>query len=268
MSAEVKFKSILSLIPDNPGVYQFIDSAGIVIYVGKAKNLKKRVTSYFSKNQSGKTVALLRKTSDIRHIVVDNESDALLLENNLIKKHQPRYNILLKDDKTFPWICVKNEPFPRVFSTRNPIRDGSVYFGPYTSGLMVKTLINFIKQLYKLRTCTHNLTKSNIEAGKFKVCLEYHLGNCKAPCVGKKPESDYLESIDQIRDILKGNISYVIDHLKRTMVKYSEKLRFEEAQSVKEKIEILSRFRSRSIVVSNTIRNVDVFAFTQESDNA
>jgi excinuclease ABC, C subunit len=268
MSAEAKFKSILSLIPDNPGIYQFIDSAGVVIYVGKAKNLKKRVTSYFSKNQSGKTVALLRKTSDIRHIVVDNESDALLLENNLIKKHQPRYNILLKDDKSFPWICVKNEPFPRVFSTRNPVRDGSAYFGPYTSALMVKTLISFIKQLYKLRTCTHNLTKSNIEAGKFKVCLEYHLGNCKAPCVGKQTESDYLESIDQIRDILKGNISSVIDHLKRTMVKYSEELRFEEAQSVKEKIDILSRFRSRSIVVSSTIRNVDVFAFTQESDNA
>jgi len=268
MSAEVKFKSILSLIPHNPGVYQFIDSAGIVIYVGKAKNLKKRVTSYFSKNQSGKTVALLRKTVDIRHIVVDNESDALLLENNLIKRHQPRYNILLKDDKTFPWICVKNEPFPRVFSTRNPIRDGSVYFGPYTSGLMVKTLISFIKQIYKLRTCTHNLTKSNIEAGKFKVCLEYHLGNCKAPCVGKQQESNYLENIDQIKDILKGNISSVIDHLKRTMVKYSQELRFEEAQSVKEKIEILSRFRSRSIVVSNTIRNVDVFAFTQEADNA
>ena len=268
MSAEVKFKSIVSLIPHNPGVYQFIDSAGIVIYVGKAKNLKKRVTSYFSKNQSGKTVALLRKTVDIRHIVVDNESDALLLENNLIKKHQPRYNILLKDDKTFPWICVKNEPFPRVFSTRNPIRDGSVYFGPYTSGLMVKTLISFIKQIYKLRTCTHNLTKSNIEAGKFKVCLEYHLGNCKAPCVGKQQESNYLENIDQIKDILKGNISSVIDHLKRTMVKYSQELRFEEAQSVKEKIEILSRFRSRSIVVSNTIRNVDVFAFTQEADNA
>jgi excinuclease ABC subunit C len=268
MSAEAKFKSILSLIPDNPGIYQFIDSAGVVIYVGKAKNLKKRVTSYFSKNQSGKTIALLRKTSDIRHIVVDNESDALLLENNLIKKHQPRYNILLKDDKTFPWICVKNEPFPRVFSTRNPVRDGSAYFGPYTSVLMVKTLISFIKQIYKLRTCTHNLTKSNIEAGKFKVCLEYHLGNCKAPCVGKQSESDYLESIDQIRDILKGNISSVIDHLKRTMVKYSGELRFEEAQAVKEKIDILSRFRSRSIVVSSTIRNVDVFAFTQESDNA
>ena len=222
MSAEAKFKSILSLIPDRPGVYQFFDSSGVIIYVGKAKNLKKRVTSYFSKNQSGKTIALLRKTSDVRHIVVDNEQDALLLENNLIKKHQPRYNILLKDDKTFPWICIKNEPFPRVFSTRNPVRDGSQYFGPYTSGLMVKTLISFIRQLYKLRTCYHNLTESNIKAGKFKVCLEYHLGNCKAPCVGKQIESDYLENIDQIRDILKGNISTVIDHLKKSMARYSK----------------------------------------------
>jgi excinuclease ABC subunit C len=268
MTAELKSKTIISLLPDNPGVYQFIDSTGTVIYVGKAKNLKKRVTSYFSKNQSGKTIALLKKTFDISHIVVDNESDALLLENSLIKKHQPRYNILLKDDKTFPWICIKNEPFPRVFSTRNPVRDGSVYFGPYTSGLMVKTLIGFIRQLYKLRTCSHNLTESNIAASKFKVCLEYHLGNCKAPCVAKQTEIDYLENIEQIRNILKGNISTVIDHLKKTMTKYSAELRFEDAQLIKEKIEILSRFRSRSTVVSNTIKNVDVFAITQESDNA
>jgi len=268
MAAESKLKTILSLLPDNPGVYQFIDSAGVIIYVGKAKNLKKRVVSYFSKNQTGKTIALLRKTSDIRHIVVDNESDALLLENNLIKKHQPRYNILLKDDKTFPWICIKNEPFPRVFSTRNPVRDGSVYFGPYTSALMVKTLISFIRQLYKLRTCSHSLTESNIVAGKFKVCLEYHLGNCKAPCVGRQPEIEYLESINQIRDILKGNISTVIDHLKKMMTKFSKDLHFEEAQVVKDKIDILAKFRSRSTVVSNTIKNVDVFAITQESDNA
>ncbi len=268
MTTELKSKTILSLLPDNPGVYQFIDSSGTVIYVGKAKNLKKRVTSYFSKNQSGKTIALLKKTFDIRHIVVDNESDALLLENNLIKKHQPRYNILLKDDKTFPWICIKNEPFPRVFSTRNPVRDGSAYFGPYTSGLMVKTLIGFIRQLYKLRTCTHNLTESNIAALKFKVCLEYHLGNCKAPCVAKQTEIDYLENIEQIRNILKGNISTVIDHLKKTMTKNSAELRFEDAQLIKEKIEILSRFKSRSTIVSNTIKNVDVFAITQESDNA
>jgi excinuclease ABC subunit C len=267
MPAEAKFKSILSLIPDRPGIYQFIDSSGVIIYIGKARNLKKRVTSYFSKNQSGKTIALLRKTTDIRHIVVDNESDALLLENNLIKKHQPRYNILLKDDKTFPWICIKNEPFPRVFSTRNPVRDGSHYFGPYTSALMVKTLISFIRQLYKLRTCYLNLTESNIKAGKFKVCLEYHLGNCKAPCVAKQTEHDYLENIDQIRDILKGNISTVIDHLKQSMIRYSAEMRFEDAQAVKEKLDILSRFKSKSTIVSNTIKNVDVFGITQESDN-
>jgi len=268
MTTKEKFKSVLSLLPDKPGVYQFIDSADIILYVGKAKNLKKRVTSYFSKNQSGKTTVLLKKTNNIRHIIVDNESDALLLENNLIKKHQPRYNILLKDDKTFPWICIKNEPFPRVFSTRNTIRDGSQYFGPYTSGLMVKTLIDLIRKLYNLRTCPHNLTESNIKAGKFKVCLEYHIGNCKAPCIALQSENDYSENIQQIKDILKGNISKVIDYLKEEMGKLSEGLRFEEAQRIKEKIEILSRFKSRSTIVSNTIKNVDIFAFTQESDNA
>ncbi|MCX6253752.1 MAG: excinuclease ABC subunit UvrC [Bacteroidia bacterium] len=268
MTIEAKFKSILSLLPDKPGVYQFVDSSDTILYVGKAKNLRKRLTSYFSKNQSGKTTILLKKTHNIRHIVVENESDALLLENNLIKKHQPRYNILLKDDKTFPWICIKKEPFPRVFSTRNNIKDGSVYFGPYTSGLMVKTLIGLIRQLYKLRTCSHSLTESNITTGKFKVCLEYHIGNCKAPCIGNQSEEDYLESIQQIKHILKGNISIVIDHLKNLMGKYSEELRFEDAQIIKDKIEILSGFRSRSTVVSNKIRNVDVFAITQESDNA
>jgi len=268
MAVTDKHKSLVSLLPEKPGIYQFIDNNQNVLYVGKAKNLKKRVASYFSKNQSGKTIVLLRKTQDIRHIVVDNESDALLLENNLIKRHQPRYNILLKDDKTFPWICIKKEPFPRVFSTRNAIRDGSNYFGPYTSALMVKTLIALIRQLYKLRTCSHSLTDSNISAGKFKVCLEYHIGNCKAPCIGLQQETEYLESIQQIKDILKGNISTVIDHLKSLMTGYSSELRFEEAQTIKDKIEILSRFRSRSTVVSNTIKNVDVFAFTQEADNA
>lgn len=268
MAAEEKFKSIISSIPDNPGIYQFLDASGVTIYIGKAKNLKKRVSSYFSKNQSGKTMALLKKTSDIRHIVVDHESDALLLENNLIKRHQPRYNILLKDDKTFPWICIKNEPFPRVFSTRSPVRDGSLYFGPYTSMLMVRTLINFIRPINKIRTCTLNLSQSNIEAGKYKVCLEYHLGNCKGPCVGNQPENEYIENINQIKDILKGNISGVIDHLKGQMKKYSEELKFEEAQQVKDKVDILSKFRSRSTVVSNIIKNVDVFAFTQEADNA
>lgn len=268
MSVVEKSKSILSLLPDKPGVYQFIDGNDNVLYVGKAKNLKKRVASYFSKNQSGKTVLLLKRASDIRHIVVESESDALLLENNLIKKHQPRYNILLKDDKTFPWICIKKEPFPRVFSTRKVIRDGSVYFGPYTSALMVKTLITLIRQLYKLRTCSLTLTESNIAAGKFRVCLEYHLGNCKGPCVGYQTENDYDENLVQIKDILKGNISSVIDHLKTLMANYSAELRFEEAQIIKEKIEILSGFRSRSAIVSNTIRNVDVFGIAMESDSA
>jgi excinuclease ABC subunit C len=268
MSIVEKSKSILSLLPDKPGVYQFIDGYDNILYVGKAKNLKKRVTSYFSGNQSGKTMLLLKRAADIRHIVVENESDALLLENNLIKKHQPRYNILLKDDKTFPWICIKKEPFPRVFSTRNVIKDGSSYFGPYTSALMVKTLIALIRQLYTLRTCSLVLTQSNIKAGKFKVCLEYHLGNCKGPCVGNQTESDYDENLIQIKDILKGNIAMVIDHLKSIMVSYSSELRFEEAQLIKDKIELLSRFRSKSAVVSNTIRNVDVFGVTMEGDSA
>jgi excinuclease ABC subunit C len=266
MSLIRNHKDLVSLMPGKPGVYQFIDPNGKTLYIGKAKNLKKRITSYFNKNQSGKTMVMLRKAADIRHIVVDNESDALLLENNLIKKYQPKYNILLKDDKTFPWICIKNEPFPRVFSTRSVIRDGSSYFGPYTSGLMVKTLLTLIRQLYKLRTCTHNLTGSNISAGKFRVCLEYHIGNCKAPCIGNQSREDYDEAIVQIRDILKGNILTVTAHLKQKMAWYSSVLRFEEAQILKDKIEILTKFRSHSAVVSNTIKNVDVFAFTQDND--
>jgi excinuclease ABC subunit C len=266
MSLVEDYIRILASLPDNPGVYQFVDSSGKVIYIGKAKNLRKRVTSYFAKYQSGKTTVMLRKAADVRHIVVETESDALLLENNLVKKYQPRYNILLKDDKTFPWICIKKEPFPRVFSTRNVIRDGSLYFGPYTSGLMVKTLITLVRRLYKLRTCTLNLTGPNIAAGKFKVCLEYHIGNCRGPCVGYQTENDYNDSIVQIRDILKGNILTVTEYLKRRMAEYSRELRFEEAQVIKEKIDVLINYRSRSAVVSNSIRNVDVFAFTQEAE--
>jgi excinuclease ABC subunit C len=261
-------KSIISLLPNKPGVYQFMDIYGNIIYVGKAKNLRKRVTSYFLKNQSGKTNALLKRTDHIRHIVVDNESDALFLENNLIKKHQPRYNILLKDDKTFPWICIKNEPFPRVFSTRSIIKDGSFYFGPYTSGLMVKTLITLIRQLYQLRTCFHSLTNENINSGRFKVCLEYHIGNCKAPCTGKQSEAEYSENIRQIRDILKGNISTVMDHLKSHMISCSTELRFEEAQIIKDKIDLLSKYKSRSTIVSTTIKNVDVFGYTDDAASA
>ncbi|MBA4322286.1 MAG: excinuclease ABC subunit C [Odoribacter sp.] len=261
----VDSKSVISLLPDKPGVYQFMDASGNIIYVGKAKNLKKRVASYFSKNQSGKTNALLKRTVEIRHVVVDNESDALFLENNFIKKYQPRYNILLKDDKTFPWICIKNEPFPRVFSTRNVVKDGSFYFGPYTSGLMVKTLIELIRQLYQIRTCSLSLTKENIYSGKFNVCLEYHIGNCKAPCVGKQCDTEYSEGVRQIKDILKGNISTVIDHLKNLMESYSGELRFEEAQIIKDKIGLLSRYKSRSTIVSTAIINVDVFGYTEDA---
>lgn len=268
MISNSNYKSEISLLPDKPGIYQFLDIDGNLLYVGKAKNLKKRVASYFSKNQSGKTMVMLKKVADLRHIVVDNESDALFLENNLIKKHQPRYNILLKDDKTFPWICIKKEPFPRVFSTRNNIRDGSLYFGPYTSGLMVKTLIDLIRHLYKLRTCSLNLTESNIKDVKFKVCLEYHLGNCKAPCVGKQTLTDYNEGIMEIKEILKGHLSSVIDHLKKLMSGYAKEMKFEQAQKIKEKIEILSKFRSKSTIVSSTIKNVDIFAIAQDGENA
>jgi excinuclease ABC subunit C len=266
MSVNLNYKEIVSSLPDNPGVYQFLDTTGKIIYIGKAKNLKKRISSYFAGSHSGKTKVMLNKAASISHIVVENESDALLLENNLIKKHQPRYNILLKDDKTFPWICIKNEPFPRVFSTRKIIKDGSLYFGPYTSALMVKTLLELIRQLYKLRTCYYNLTEDNIKSGKFKVCLEYHMGNCKAPCVGNQKETDYQESINQIRDILKGHIIAVIDHLKTKMNEYSGQLRFEEAQIIKEKIEILNKFQSHSAVVSNKVKNIDVFGITQDGD--
>ena len=260
-------EQIISILPEKPGVYQFLDASGTLLYVGKAKNLKKRVGSYFTRNQSGKTGVMLKKAFDLNHVVTDNESDALLLENNLIKKHQPRYNILLKDDKTFPWICIRNEKFPRVFSTRNTIKDGSEYYGPYTSGQMVKTLIVLIRQLYKLRTCNLNLTRENIKTKNFKVCLEYHLGNCKAPCTGLQDEEDYMIAIQQIRDILKGNISSVIEHLKLLMSDYSRMLKFEEAQMIKDKLEILSKFRARSTIVSTRIKNADVFALTQDTGN-
>ena len=260
-------KIIVPQLPHNPGVYQFLDQDGRILYVGKAKDLRKRVLSYFAKSQSGKTMVMLKKAVTIKHIIVDNESDALLLENNLIKTHQPRYNILLKDDKTYPWICIKNEPFPRIFSTRNTIRDGSGYYGPYTSGLMVKTLLELVRQLFKLRTCSLSLTDKNIGSGKFRVCLEYHMGNCKGPCTGLQTSEDYNESVEQIRNILKGNIAVVQAHLKSLMHKYSAELRFEEAQLIKEKIEILSKYQSRSAVAGALIKNVDVFALEQDGEN-
>ena len=268
MNTDEILRSYLKLMPDKPGIYQFVDDDETVLYIGKAKNLKKRVTSYFTKNQSGKTTVLLKKARAIKHIVVDTESDALLLENNLIKKYQPRYNILLKDDKTFPWICIKKEPFPRIYSTRSVIKDGSAYFGPYTSGLMVKTLVELIRQLYKLRTCSNYLSQKNISGGKIKVCLEYHLGNCLAPCIGLQKEEQYDENLVFIKEILNGNISSVFEHLKKNMKEFSRDLKFEEAQAIKDKLEVLSKFRSKSTIVSNNIRNVDVFAYSEEGGNA
>ena len=260
--------NILSALPSKPGVYQFLDASGKVIYVGKARDLKKRISSYFSKIQPGKTAVMLNRAADIRHIVTETESDALLLENNLIKKHQPKYNILLKDDKTYPWICIKKEPFPRVFSTRKIIRDGSEYLGPYTSGLMVKTILGLVRQLYPLRTCSLNLSEKNIKSGKFRVCLEFHMGNCRAPCTGLQSMEDYDHNIGQIREILKGNISEVISHLEGIMRTLAAELKFEEAQKIKEKIGLLSGYRSKSVIVSPAIRNADVFGYAGDGSSA
>ncbi len=262
-------RSLVSVLPDQPGIYQYFDQSGKIIYVGKAKNLKKRVGSYFKKTQDNrKTELLVRNIADIKHMVVETEQDALLLENNLIKKYQPRYNIRLKDDKTYPWIVIKNERFPRVFQTRNVIKDGSSYFGPYTSILTVRTLLEFFRKLYKLRNCKLNLAEEQIRQGKFKVCLEYHIGNCLAPCVGKLENDQYMKSIDQIKEILKGNISGVIKYLKDLMRQYSSEMKFEDAAIIKEKLDLLEKFQSRSTVVSNTISDVDVFTIDQDENFA
>lgn len=262
--------NIVGKLPKKPGVYQFLNNAGEVIYIGKAKNLKNRVSSYFSSTVAGnyKLGALLRKINDIRYILVENESDALLLENNLIKEYQPRYNILLKDDKTYPWIVVRNEPFPRVFMTRNCIEDGSVYYGPYTSGLMVKTLLELIRQLFKLRNCNYLLSQGNIKKHKFKRCLEFDMGNCQAPCEGLQSEEEYEQAIQQIHEILKGQMHTVIRHLKYKMDQYAARLLFEQAEVVKNKIEILERFQGKSTIVNPKIKDLDVFSLVDEDDYA
>jgi excinuclease ABC subunit C len=257
-------KELIKNLPANPGVYQYYDKDDFILYVGKAKNLKKRVSSYFSKNQIGKTAILVKQIVDIKTIVVGSEIEALLLENNLIKKYQPKYNIMLKDDKTYPWICIKNERFPRIFSTRNVIKDGSDYFGPYASIKMMNTVLTLIKELYPLRNCNYNLSKNNVEANKFKVCLEYHIGNCKGPCVGKQTDEDYDISIAHIKSIVKGNINGVTKHLKPLMESYAENLQFEKAQLLKEKIDTLENYQSKSVVVSPTINDVDVFSIVTD----
>jgi len=262
---EEYIKSLVSVLPDKPGIYQYFDQTGKIIYVGKAKNLKKRVSSYFNKNQQNrKTELLVRNIADIRHMVVETEQDALLLENNLIKKYQPRYNIRLKDDKTYPWIVVKNEPFPRVFQTRNVVKDGSNYYGPYTSVLAVRALLEFFRKLYKLRNCKLNLSDTQIRQGKYKVCLEYHIGNCLAPCIGNQRNENYMEGINQIREILKGNISGVIKYFKDLMNQLASEMQFEEAAVVKEKFDLLEKFQSKSTVVNSTINDVDVFTIDQD----
>ncbi|APG65576.1 excinuclease ABC subunit C [Tenacibaculum todarodis] len=255
----------LKTLPNSPGVYQYFDKDDGILYVGKAKNLKKRVTSYFTKNhENGKTRVLVKKIVSIKHIVVNTETDALLLENSLIKKHKPRYNILLKDDKTYPWICIKKERFPRIFLTRNVIKDGSEYFGPYTSVRTVRALLDLIKEIYPLRTCAFDLHPEKISTGKYKVCLEYHLGNCKGACEGLQTEGNYQQEITAIRSIIKGNFRETLAKFKEMMFDFAEKMEFEEAQKIKEKLDLLANYQAKSTVVNPTINNVDVFSIISD----
>ncbi|MGO2294080.1 MAG: excinuclease ABC subunit UvrC [Psychroflexus halocasei] len=258
---------ILKTLPQSPGVYQYYDKEDKILYVGKAKNLKKRVSSYFTKKHDNrKTEILVSKIKDIKHIVVESEIDALLLENNLIKKLKPRYNILLRDDKTYPWLCIKKERFPRVFSTRHLIKDGSEYFGPYPTKNTVKILLELINGLFQLRTCHYDLSKEKVEQGKYKRCLEYHIGNCMAPCEGLQTEEEYAEQINSIRRILKGNFKDSLDAFKKQMQTLAENMRFEEAQKIKEKIQALENYQAKSTVVNSKISDVDVFSI--KSDEA
>lgn len=255
----------IKTLPTSPGVYQYYDKDDKLLYIGKAKSLKKRVTSYFTKNHDSYRISVLvKKIKTIRHIVVETETDALLLENNLIKKHQPRFNVMLKDDKTYPWICIKKERFSRIFLTRNLIKDGSEYFGPYTSVKTVYTLLDLIKGLYQLRTCTYDLSQEKINNGKYKVCLEYHLGNCKGPCEGLQDEKEYLENLEAIRQIVKGNFKDSLTRFRDQMMVHAEKMEFEEAQQIKEKIQILEKYQAKSTVVNPKISNVDVFSIISD----
>jgi len=260
----------LDRIPETPGVYQYVDATGVVIYVGKAKNLRKRVYSYFTKphDDSPKTRVLVKKIHDINYIVVPNESDALLLENNLIKQYKPRYNVLLKDDKTYPSICIKKEPFPRVFQTRKIIPDGSDYFGPYSSVSTLKALLWLIRQLYPLRTCKLPMLKKDIEQGKYRVCLEYHIKRCLGPCVGLQSEKDYQISIIDVREILNGNSQKVSHHLLSAMKILSQDLRFEEAQRLKEKYDLIEQYRSKSTVINSYLHEIDVFSYDEYGTSA
>lgn len=262
-------KTILSIIPEKPGCYQYFDEKGTIIYVGKAKNLKRRVSSYFNKeHDSNKTRVLVKQIRDLKYIVVDTEEDALLLENNLIKQYRPRYNVLLKDDKTYPSIVVKNEYFPRIYQTRNIVRDGSQYYGPYPSVYTAKVMLQMIKELYPIRTCKYPLTPESIREGRYKVCLEYHIKRCKAPCEGLQSQEEYQQNISEIKEILRGNISQVSKMLYEKMQTLAAELRFEEAQKIKEKYEVIENYRSKSTVVTPMLHNIDVFTLAENDNSA
>lgn len=262
-------KSIVLNLPETPGCYQYLDETGKIIYVGKAKNLKRRVSSYFNKNQqTRKTRLLVDKIMDIKYVVVKTEEDALLLENNLIKKYQPHYNILLKDGKTYPSICISNEYFPRVFKTRKIVKDGSKYYGPYSSVPMLYALLDLFKKIYKIRTCRLPLTPENIKEDKFKVCLEYHIKNCKGPCQGLQSHEDYMKDIEEIRQILNGNTREVLSHLMEEMKALAAELRFEEAQIVKNKYDLIENYRAKSQVVSHILNNIDVYSMDEDGQSA
>lgn len=262
-------KGIVLNLPDSPGIYQYLNAEGTIIYVGKAKNLKRRVSSYFNRDHpNGKTRLLVSKIADIRYIVVKTEEDALLLENNLIKKYKPRYNVLLKDDKTYPSICVSNEYFPRIFKTRKIIRNGSTYYGPYSHYPSMQAVLDLIKKLYPIRTCKLNLSPENIRAGKFSVCLEYHIKNCKGPCVGQQSHEEYMKNIGEIKDILKGDTQIVSNLLMEEMQVLAADMKFEEAQKIKEKYDLIENYRSKSEVVNSIIHNVDVFSIEMEENSA
>ena len=255
----------IKTLPNEPGVYQYFDKEGVIIYIGKAKNLQKRVASYFNKNhENGKTRVLVKKIVLIKHIVVHTETDALLLENNLIKKYKPRYNVLLKDDKSYPWICIKKERFPRVFMTRRVVKDGSEYYGPYTSVRTVRVLLDLIKELYPLRTCNYDLSHQNINEGKYKVCLEYHLKNCKGACEALETEANYASSTKEIRNIIKGNFKESIEKFEKMMYSFAQNMQFEEAQKIKDKLHLLSNYQSKSTIVNPSINNVDVFSIISD----
>lgn len=262
-------KGIVLNLPDSPGIYQYLNAEGTIIYVGKAKNLKRRVSSYFNRDHpNGKTRLLVSKIADIRYIVVKTEEDALLLENNLIKKYKPRYNVLLKDDKTYPSICVSNEYFPRIFKTRKIIRNGSTYYGPYSHYPSMQAVLDLIKKLYPIRTCKLNLSPENIRADKFSVCLEYHIKNCKGPCVGQQSHEEYMKNIGEIKDILKGDTQIVSNLLMEEMQVLAADMKFEEAQKIKEKYDLIENYRSKSEVVNSIIHNVDVFSIEMEENSA